>query len=105
MPESEEYKMKEIKFKVGTYEFSVKARCTVLNDKYNTRDTLYMMNMLSVVLDELAEGYRGAYKQHPEKEYLGRMSEIRQKESDQIFDQLDAMGFYKEGDPEDDQNE
>ena len=97
--------MKEIKFKVGTYEFSVKARCTVLNDRYNTRDTLYMMNMLSVMLDELAEGYRGAYKQHPEKEYLGRMSEIRQKESDQIFDQLDAMGFYKEGDPEDDQNE
>lgn len=96
--------MKEIKFKVGTYDFSVKARCTVLNDKYNTRDTLYMMNMLSVVLDELAEGYRGAYKQHPEKEYLGRMAEIRQKESDQIFDKLDAMGFYKEGDPEDDQN-
>lgn len=95
--------MKEIKFKVGTYEFSVKARCTVLNDKYNTRDTLYMMNMLSVVLDELAEGYRAAYKATPEKEYLGRMAEIRHKESDQIFDQLDAMGFYKEGEPEDDQ--
>lgn len=67
MPESEEYKMKEIKFKVGTYEFSVKARCTVLNDKYNTRDTLYMMNMLSVVLDELANGYHEAYKATPEK--------------------------------------
>ena len=97
--------MKEIKFKVGTYEFSVKARCTVLNDKYNTRDTLYMMNMLSVVLYELASGYHEAYKATPEKEYLGRMSEIRRKESDQIFDQLDAMGFYKEGDPEDDQDE
>ena len=97
--------MKEVKFKVGTYEFSVKARCTVLNDKYNTRDTLYMMNSLSVILNAVADVYHEAYKQNPEKKYLGRMAEIRHKESDQIFDQLDAMGFYREGDPEDDQNE
>lgn len=89
--------MKAQIYTIGSLEISIKCRDKMMNDKYNDRDTMYAMNLLSILLDDDSQLHKAAYDHRPDMECFRKMSELRKAEAREIYEQLEALGLYKEG--------
>ena len=89
--------MKALVFNIGSLEISIKCKDKMMNDKYNDRDTMYAMNLLSILLDDDAQLYKAAYDHRTDMECFRKISDLRKQEAHEIYEQLEAMGLYKEG--------
>ena len=86
--------MKAMQFKLGNLELSIKAKDPYLHDKYNEKDTMAFINLLSILLDDSGEVHRIAYQQKPGMECFKKMAALRHEEATDLFYQLEALGYY-----------
>ena len=86
--------MKAMTFKLGNLELSIKAKDPYLHDKYNEKDTMNFINLLSILLDDSAQVHRIAYVQKPHLECFNKMADLRHKEATDLFLQLEKLGYY-----------
>ena len=77
-----------LKFK--GYEIEIKAKYGD-NKRYNQKDTIDLLNTMSCDLLDLAR-----YLEHDEREVYRKCAEYRRKESNEIYNVLDALGVYDE---------
>ena len=95
--------MKAMTFKLGNLELSIKAKDPYLHDKYNEKDTMAFINLLSILLDDSSEINKIAYKERGLECYK-KMAALRHNEATDLFRQLEALGYYndiREGEKDD----
>lgn len=86
--------MKAMTFKLGNLELSIKVKDQYLNEKFNEKDTMAFINLLSILLYDSAEVHRIAYRQKPTMECFKRMADLRHKEATDLFRQLEKLEYY-----------
>ena len=85
--------MKAMQFKLGNLELSIKAKDPYLNEKYNEKDTMAFINLLSILLDDSSEIHKIVYKERGLECYK-KMAAFRHEEATDLFHQLEALGYY-----------
>ena len=85
--------MKAMQFKLGNLELSIKAKDPYLHEKYNEKDTMAFINLLSILLDDSAQIHKIAYRERGLECYQ-KMSALRHEEATDLFHQLEVFGYY-----------
>lgn len=75
-----------MKFHIDNYEIDIKVKGLCNETRNNKQDAMYFMNFISLLALNAAENYR--------KEGANALAEQAEKCSDEIHEQLKAMGCY-----------
>lgn len=71
------------------YEVEIRAKSTIGSKRFNEKDTMALLNTVSVDLFELAD-----YMEVDDREVCRKCAKNRRKESNELYEALNNRGYY-----------